>query len=54
MAMIEWEDRTPRCRAKMLAHVRHQVMPHPSPWTALALSGGALAQLAGVWWAVFR
>lgn len=54
MAMIEWEDRTPRCRAKMLAHVKHQVAPRCSAWTAIAVSGGTVAQLLGIGWILFR
>lgn len=54
MAMIEWEDRTPSCRAKMLAHVRHQAVPHQSPWTALVMSMGTVAQFFGIWWILFR
>ncbi len=54
MAMIEWEDRTPSCRAKMLAHVRHQPVPRHSPWTAIAVSSGTVAQFVGIWWILFR
>jgi hypothetical protein len=54
MAMIEWEDRTPSCRAKMLAHIRHQVTPRRSPWTAIAVSSGTVAQLLGIGWILFR
>lgn len=50
MAMIDWEDRTPPCRARMLAHLRHRQLPQGSAWTAVLVSAGTVAQLTGMFW----
>lgn len=54
MAMIDWEDRTPPCRARMLAHLRHRRLPQTSVWTAVLVSACTVAHLTGMFWSLLQ